>query len=91
MIIMHFNSLGATQVKSMAIIVAKLDSMQNGFLDRFLISIPKPYRPLPDEQIEAKSNMTNYRFNLTDIYKYLENNLEENNPKEFCLDPESAR
>ena len=75
----------------MAHLIGKLENLQNGFLDRFLISIPAPFRPLPDEQQQAKENLSNYQFEIKDIYSALQSQLDHLNYKEFYFHDEASK
>lgn len=74
----------------MALVLAKSDN-QNGFLDRFIISVPVPFRPLPDYQVEATNRLRNIPFDLNDIYKKLFDITDEDNDNQFYFERDALQ
>lgn len=74
----------------MATLLAKLDN-QNGFLDRFIISIPKPFRPFPEDQLTAKNDLKHYNFGMEDLLNDLTSMLDRDNEKIFYLENDATR
>ena len=82
---------GATQVKSMAKVLSKLDT-QNGFLDRFIISVPRPFRPTPEDQVNAKTRLNQFfNFGIEDLYTKLNEVIDVANPTEFYLSEDASK
>lgn len=63
----------------------------NGFLDRFLICIPRSYRPLPQEQIQATEKLRSYVYEfIKDIYTFI-SIIDETNPLVFYFDDDALK
>ena len=72
----------------MALFILKLD--KNGFLDRLIISIPCPFRPLKNQQNEATDTLqSDCNFTLADIYSKLDE-LDEQNPPQFYFSQQAT-
>ena len=77
-------------MKSFAMLIPEMDK-GNGFLDRFIISVPKCFRPTPQEQIQAQQVVERTRVDIEDLYTTLLTSLDEDNPTLFYLDEDSAK
>ncbi|XP_057290903.1 uncharacterized protein LOC130613599 [Hydractinia symbiolongicarpus] len=80
--------LGATQIKTLALLLSKMD-MGNGLIDRFIISIPTCYRPLPEEQSQASTFLKTKNFKIDDIYEKLAKTSSENT--QFYFDDDAQK
>jgi len=71
--------------------LSKLDT-ENGFLDRFIISVPRPFRPTPENQINAKAKLNQYyNFSIEDLYQKLNEIIDVVNPTEFYLSEDALK
>lgn len=58
----------------MALLLPKIDN-QSGSLDRFVISVPKPCRPMPSAQMEASAHLREQGgIDFKDIYNRIQSN-----------------
>ncbi|XP_066912003.1 uncharacterized protein [Clytia hemisphaerica] len=80
-----FCILGSTQLKNASMMLATIDR-SDGFWDRFLFSVPPPFRPCPDDQLKANQTFNQeFPYTMKDIYEKLDSLLDEENPPMFYL------
>jgi len=84
-----FCILGATQLKSVAHIVSRMDN-GTGFLDRFLMHVPNAILPEPEEQADSLERCSLHAFTIEKLYRCLEN-LDEDNPKMFYFHSDAEK
>jgi len=63
---MSISLQGATQVRTMGLLMEKIDN-QSGLVDQFILSVPQSYRPLPSSQVEAQKRLSEFHFGFEDL------------------------
>ncbi|XP_066928517.1 uncharacterized protein [Clytia hemisphaerica] len=85
-----FCILGSTQLKNISMLLATIDR-NDGFWERFLVTVPTPYRPSPEEQVSANRNFgQEFNFDMNDFYSKLQEILDPENPPIFYLGASAA-
>lgn len=74
----------------MALILSQLDN-GNGIMDRFLMLVPNSVRPLTQEQMLGKEQLSTLPFQeITDLYTPF-TNIDKSNPPQFYFSSDAQR
>ena len=82
--------IGSTQMRWAATIVENMDA-GNGFVDRFIISIPKSLRTTPESAHEAHNQHATSNVTVGKMYAKLHSSLDKANPMEIYFADDAQR